>query len=92
MLLIAMYVLLDVSVVLALCLAPLAAAFLLRTFVVFHDCTHGSLFSFGARFRARGRVAAVPASQIVCGPRRARRMVELAGTCAPRVMRRCGLG
>src|SRR3954449_13484158 len=43
-LLIAMYLLLDVSVVGALALAPLAAGFLLRTFVVFHDCTHGSLF------------------------------------------------
>src|SRR3954454_1309424 len=43
-LLIAMYLLLDVSVVGAVALAPLAAGFLLRTFVVFHDCTHGWLF------------------------------------------------
>src|SRR3954471_21384491 len=43
-LLIAMYLLLDISVVGAVALAPLAAGFLLRTFVVFHDCTHGSLF------------------------------------------------
>jgi omega-6 fatty acid desaturase (delta-12 desaturase) len=54
MLLIAMYVLLDVSVVLALCLAPLAAGFLLRTFVVFHDCTHGSLFETKAANRRLG--------------------------------------
>ena len=26
----------------SLCLAPLTAGFLLRTFIVFHDCTHGS--------------------------------------------------
>ena len=43
-LLVAMYFLLDVSVLLSLALAPLAAGFLLRTFILFHDCTHGSLF------------------------------------------------
>jgi omega-6 fatty acid desaturase (delta-12 desaturase) len=43
-LLVAMYVLLDVSVLLSLALAPVAAGFLLRTFILFHDCTHGSLF------------------------------------------------
>ncbi|MDX6705828.1 MAG: hypothetical protein QOI48_1674 [Solirubrobacteraceae bacterium] len=53
-LLIAMYVLLDVSVVVAVALAPLAAAFLLRTFVVFHDCTHGSLFATKAANRRLG--------------------------------------
>ncbi len=53
-LLIAMYLLLDVSVVLALALAPLAAGFLLRTFVVFHDCTHGSLFETKAANRRLG--------------------------------------
>ena len=39
-----MIVLLDTSVLLALALAPLAAGFLLRTFILFHDCTHGSIF------------------------------------------------
>src|SRR5215212_196212 len=39
---VAMYLLLDVSVLLTLALAPLAAGFLLRTYIVFHDCTHGS--------------------------------------------------
>jgi len=39
-----MYFALQVSVLLALALAPLAAGFLLRTFILFHDCTHGSLF------------------------------------------------
>jgi acyl-lipid omega-6 desaturase (Delta-12 desaturase) len=53
-LLIAMYVLLDVSVALALALAPLAAGFLLRTFIVFHDCTHGSLFETKAANRRLG--------------------------------------
>jgi acyl-lipid omega-6 desaturase (Delta-12 desaturase) len=53
-LLIAMYVLLDVSVVFALALAPLAAGFLLRTFIVFHDCTHGSLFETKAANRRLG--------------------------------------
>jgi omega-6 fatty acid desaturase (delta-12 desaturase) len=47
-LLVAMYLLLDVSVLLTLALAPLAAGFLLRTFILFHDCTHGSLF-YGKR-------------------------------------------
>jgi omega-6 fatty acid desaturase (delta-12 desaturase) len=41
---VAMYLLLDVSLLLTLLLAPLAAGFLLRTFILFHDCTHGSLF------------------------------------------------
>lgn len=43
-LMVAMYLLLDVSVLLALALAPLTAGFLLRTFILFHDCTHGSLW------------------------------------------------
>ena len=38
-----MYLVLSVSVVLALVLAVPAAGFLVRTFVIFHDCTHGSL-------------------------------------------------
>jgi omega-6 fatty acid desaturase (delta-12 desaturase) len=39
---VAMYLLLDVSVWLTLALAIPATGFLLRTFIVFHDCTHGS--------------------------------------------------
>jgi acyl-lipid omega-6 desaturase (Delta-12 desaturase) len=38
----AMYVLLHVSVVLVLALSVPAAGFLVRTFIVFHDCGHGS--------------------------------------------------
>ena len=39
---VAMYLLLDVSYWLVLALAVLGAGFLLRTYIVFHDCTHGS--------------------------------------------------
>ncbi len=37
-----MYLALDVSYLLVLALALPAGGFLLRTFIVFHDCTHGS--------------------------------------------------
>jgi omega-6 fatty acid desaturase (delta-12 desaturase) len=37
-----MYVALGVSYLLTLALAIVAAGFLVRTFIVFHDCTHGS--------------------------------------------------
>lgn len=40
----AAYALLPVSYLLTLALALPAAGFLLRTFIVFHDCTHGSFF------------------------------------------------
>jgi omega-6 fatty acid desaturase (delta-12 desaturase) len=39
---VAMYLCLDVSVWITLLLAVPAAGFLLRTFIVFHDCAHGS--------------------------------------------------
>jgi omega-6 fatty acid desaturase (delta-12 desaturase) len=38
----AMYALLPVSYILVLALSLPAAGFMLRTFIVFHDCTHGS--------------------------------------------------
>lgn len=41
-LLVAMYLVLDVSLLLTLALAVPAAGFLLRTYIVFHDCAHGS--------------------------------------------------
>src|SRR5215203_2581902 len=44
-LMIAMYLTLDVSVWLTLALAVPTAGFLLRTFIVFHDCAHGSFLS-----------------------------------------------
>jgi omega-6 fatty acid desaturase (delta-12 desaturase) len=40
-----MYLLLGVSDLLVLALALPAAGFLVRTFVMFHDCTHGSLMA-----------------------------------------------
>jgi acyl-lipid omega-6 desaturase (Delta-12 desaturase) len=42
---VAMYWLVDVSIPLVLVLAVPAAGFLLRTFIVFHDCAHGSFFA-----------------------------------------------
>ena len=47
---------LNVSVLLALALAPLTAGFLLRTFIVFHDCGHGSMFRSRRANRAVGTV------------------------------------
>jgi acyl-lipid omega-6 desaturase (Delta-12 desaturase) len=44
-LLAAMYVAVHVSILLTIGLAILASAFLTRTFIVFHDCTHGSFFA-----------------------------------------------
>ncbi len=40
---VAMYLALEVSYLLALALAIPTAAFLVRTFILFHDCSHGSL-------------------------------------------------
>jgi len=40
-----MYLLLDVSYLLVLAVALPASGFLLRTFIVFHDCAHGSFFA-----------------------------------------------
>jgi len=42
---VAMYLSLDVSVWLTLALSIPAAGFLLRTFIVFHDCAHGSFLA-----------------------------------------------
>jgi acyl-lipid omega-6 desaturase (Delta-12 desaturase) len=42
---VAMYLCLDVSIWITLALAVPAAGFLLRTFIVFHDCAHGSFLS-----------------------------------------------
>ncbi len=41
---IAMYFVKDISYWLVVPLAVLAGAFLVRTFIIFHDCTHGSFF------------------------------------------------
>ena len=53
---VAMYFTLGISPLLTLALAILAAGFLVRVFIVFHDCTHGSLFPSKA---ANARVGAV---------------------------------
>jgi omega-6 fatty acid desaturase (delta-12 desaturase) len=42
---VAMYFALKVSVLITLALAVPAAAFLVRTFIVFHDCSHGSFLT-----------------------------------------------
>ena len=34
----------DVSILLALAIAPVTAGLLVRTFIMMHDCAHGSLF------------------------------------------------
>ena len=40
-----MYFALALSPLLAVALAPVSAAFLLRTYIVFHDCSHGSFLA-----------------------------------------------
>jgi acyl-lipid omega-6 desaturase (Delta-12 desaturase) len=53
----ALYMTLGVSGPLSAALAVLAAGFLVRTFVVFHDCGHGSLFRSKRANRWVGRLA-----------------------------------
>jgi omega-6 fatty acid desaturase (delta-12 desaturase) len=52
-----LYLTRHVSPLLTAGLAVLSAGFLVRTFVVFHDCTHGSLFRSKRANRWVGRVA-----------------------------------
>ena len=54
-----MYWSLSVSSALTLALAPLAALFWVRLFVLFHDCTHRSLFPSSAASIAVGNVLGV---------------------------------
>lgn len=56
---VAMYLALDVSLWLALALALPAGGFLLRTFIVFHDCTHGSFLPSKRANRWFGRLCAL---------------------------------
>ena len=44
-----MYLALDISYLLVLAIAVPAAGFLVRTYILFHDCTHGSLLPFETR-------------------------------------------
>jgi omega-6 fatty acid desaturase (delta-12 desaturase) len=55
----AMYLALDISYWLVLALSIPAAGFLLRTFIVFHDCTHGSFWPSRRTNNAIGMVAAL---------------------------------
>ena len=52
-----LYLTLGVSLVLTVAMMVLAAGFLVRTFIVFHDCTHGSLLPSKRANRYVGRVA-----------------------------------
>jgi acyl-lipid omega-6 desaturase (Delta-12 desaturase) len=56
---VAMYFALDVSLWLALALSIPAGGFLLRTFIVFHDCTHGSFLPSKRANRWFGRFCAL---------------------------------
>jgi omega-6 fatty acid desaturase (delta-12 desaturase) len=51
------YLSLRISVLLSLALILPTAGFLVRTFIVFHDCAHGSLFASKRANRGVGRVA-----------------------------------
>lgn len=55
----AMYLLIDTSILLVLVLAVPAAGFALRTFIVFHDCAHGSFFANRRANRCVGVVCAL---------------------------------
>ena len=70
----AMYAALDVSYWLVLLISIPTAGFLLRTFILFHDCTHGSFFALAAGQplgRADLRAADVPVlRQLAPPPRR----------------------
>src|SRR5690348_11184611 len=50
---------LGTSVLLTVSLVVLAGGFLVRTFVVFHDCAHGSLFASKGANRWIGRLTAL---------------------------------
>src|SRR4051812_46012471 len=54
-----MYLLLDVSYLLTLLVAIPAAGFLLRTYIVFHDCAHGSFLKSKTANLWLGRFVAV---------------------------------
>jgi omega-6 fatty acid desaturase (delta-12 desaturase) len=58
-LVVAMYLAFDVSVLLTLALAIPAGAFLMRTFILFHDCGHGSFFATKRANRWLGRFCAL---------------------------------
>lgn len=55
----AMYLLLDVSYWLVLPLSIVAAGFLVRTYILFHDCAHGSFLPWGRANEWLGSVCAL---------------------------------
>lgn len=55
----AMYALLPISFWLSLAVAPLAAGFVVRVFILQHDCGHGSLFPSRAANRWVGRLCSL---------------------------------
>ena len=90
---VAMFFALQVSYLLVLVLAIPAAGFLIRTFIVFHDCAHGSFTALqaGERDAGRGarsgalhtvRVVAAQARRAPCDHRRPRSAEEW-GTSRP---------
>ncbi|MEX2649961.1 MAG: fatty acid desaturase [Alphaproteobacteria bacterium] len=54
-----MYLAIDVSVWIALALTPLAAAFLVRIFIIQHDCGHGAFFRSRAANSVLGALCSV---------------------------------
>ena len=58
-----MYLALNVSYLLTLTLVLPAAGFLVRTFVVFHDCAHGSLLPSKRANRSVGRLSGCSCSR-----------------------------
>jgi omega-6 fatty acid desaturase (delta-12 desaturase) len=58
-----MYFALRLSVLVTIALIPLAAAFLLRSFIVFHDCAHGSFFASRKANQFVGRICATMVMQ-----------------------------
>ena len=59
LLFITMYFLLDVSIWLTMLLAVPAAGFMIRIFIIFHDCGHGSFFNSKKMSRIVGFIAGV---------------------------------
>ncbi len=50
---------LTISIWLTLALTVVAAGFVIRTFIIFHDCTHGSFFKSGKANRVVGTITGV---------------------------------
>lgn len=53
------YQALSISIVLSLALSVIAAGFVIRTFIIFHDCTHMSFFKNGKANRVVGTITGI---------------------------------